>query len=193
MGKGIDALQSLYARSGKSFSDGLPSDVAGGSRHNVRQDPGRPQSAGREAPSCPKSVDSHACGRGNSSGHRSRRGGSKYAPRESDDYRWSPPRLRWRRKNLFSRESELVRVEDLDRASDELRADYDHERSRRLSLRDLVQTNSHEFLKFNAKYYSSLVENKRSIHSLHDELKRAITRLSFCVSRLTVWNTNERI
>ena len=31
--------------------------------------------------------------------------------------------------------SELARVEDLDRVADELRADYDHERSRRLSPR----------------------------------------------------------
>ena len=77
MGKGIDALQSLYERSRRSFSDGDPSNAAGGSRHTARRNPGRPQSAGCLAPSCPQSVDSHSSGRGNSSGRHSRRGGSR--------------------------------------------------------------------------------------------------------------------
>uniref|UniRef100_A0AAV1TFR3 Uncharacterized protein n=2 Tax=Peronospora matthiolae TaxID=2874970 RepID=A0AAV1TFR3_9STRA len=92
MAEGIDTLQSLYSRSGKSFSNGPSSNAAGGSLHTARRDPGHQQSAGHEAPSCPTLVDSHASGRGNSSGRHSRRGGSKYAPLESVDHRMSPPK-----------------------------------------------------------------------------------------------------
>uniref|UniRef100_A0AAV1TIJ4 Uncharacterized protein n=1 Tax=Peronospora matthiolae TaxID=2874970 RepID=A0AAV1TIJ4_9STRA len=91
MAEKIDTLQSLYARSGRSISDGPFSNAAGGSRRTARRDPGHQQSSGHEAPSCPTPVDSHASGRGNSSGHHSRRGGSKSAPLESVDHRLSPP------------------------------------------------------------------------------------------------------
>uniref|UniRef100_A0AAV1UU89 Uncharacterized protein n=1 Tax=Peronospora matthiolae TaxID=2874970 RepID=A0AAV1UU89_9STRA len=79
MAKGIDTLQSLYSRSERSFSDGPSSNAAGGSLHIARRDQGHQQSAGHEAPRCPTPVDSHASGRGNSSGRHSHRGGSKEA------------------------------------------------------------------------------------------------------------------
>uniref|UniRef100_A0AAV1VMI3 Uncharacterized protein n=1 Tax=Peronospora matthiolae TaxID=2874970 RepID=A0AAV1VMI3_9STRA len=92
MDEGIDTLQSLYSRSGRSFSDGPSINAAGGSRRTARRDQGRQQSAGQEAPSCPKLVESHASGRSNSSGRYSRRGGSKYAPLGSVDHRLSSPK-----------------------------------------------------------------------------------------------------
>uniref|UniRef100_A0AAV1TNA8 Uncharacterized protein n=1 Tax=Peronospora matthiolae TaxID=2874970 RepID=A0AAV1TNA8_9STRA len=92
MAEAIDTLQSLYSRSGRSFSDGPSSNAVGGSRHIARRDQGHQQSAGHEAPSCPTPVDSHASVRGNSSGRHSSRGGSKYAPPESVDHRQNPPK-----------------------------------------------------------------------------------------------------
>uniref|UniRef100_A0AAV1TA38 Uncharacterized protein n=1 Tax=Peronospora matthiolae TaxID=2874970 RepID=A0AAV1TA38_9STRA len=76
MAEGIDTLQYLYSRSGRSFSDGTSSNAAGGSRHIARRDPEHQQSAGREDPSCPTPVNSHSSGQGNSSGRHSRRNGS---------------------------------------------------------------------------------------------------------------------
>ena len=75
-------------------------------------------------------------------------------------------------KPVPPQEPDLARVEDLYRVADELRADYDMKRDKRLSLRDLVQTNSHKFEKIRAEYYSALAENERSIYSLRDELRR---------------------
>uniref|UniRef100_A0AAV1V155 Uncharacterized protein n=1 Tax=Peronospora matthiolae TaxID=2874970 RepID=A0AAV1V155_9STRA len=92
MTEGIDTLQSLYSRSGRSFSDGPSSNAEGGTRRAAQRDQGHQQSAENEAPSCPTPVDSHASGRGNSSGRHSHCGGSKYAPLESVDHRLSPPK-----------------------------------------------------------------------------------------------------
>ena len=80
----------IYVRGGRSPTAPL-SDAAGGSRHTMRQDSGRQLSSGREAPSCPKSVNSHASGRGNSSERHSRRGVSRYASQGSVHHRASPP------------------------------------------------------------------------------------------------------
>uniref|UniRef100_A0AAV1UEX5 Uncharacterized protein n=1 Tax=Peronospora matthiolae TaxID=2874970 RepID=A0AAV1UEX5_9STRA len=76
LAEGIDTLQSLYSRSVRYFSDGHSSNAADESLHIARRDSGHQQSAGHEAPSCLTPVDSHASGRGNSSGRHSRRGGS---------------------------------------------------------------------------------------------------------------------
>uniref|UniRef100_A0AAV1U916 Uncharacterized protein n=1 Tax=Peronospora matthiolae TaxID=2874970 RepID=A0AAV1U916_9STRA len=73
----VDTLQSLYLRSGRSFSDGPSSNAAGGSRRTARRDQGHQQSAEHEARSYLRPVDSHASVRGNSSGRHSHRGGSK--------------------------------------------------------------------------------------------------------------------
>uniref|UniRef100_A0AAV1TV69 Uncharacterized protein n=1 Tax=Peronospora matthiolae TaxID=2874970 RepID=A0AAV1TV69_9STRA len=90
--EGIDTLQSLYSRSGRSSSDGLYSSAAGGSFRTARRDQGHQQSARHEAPSCPTSVNSHASRRGNSSGRHSHRNGLKYAPPGSVDHCLSPPK-----------------------------------------------------------------------------------------------------
>uniref|UniRef100_A0AAV1U195 Uncharacterized protein n=1 Tax=Peronospora matthiolae TaxID=2874970 RepID=A0AAV1U195_9STRA len=52
MAEGIDTLQSLYSRLGRSFSDGPSSNAAGYSRHTARKDQIHQKSAGHEAPSC---------------------------------------------------------------------------------------------------------------------------------------------
>uniref|UniRef100_A0AAV1UCL2 Uncharacterized protein n=1 Tax=Peronospora matthiolae TaxID=2874970 RepID=A0AAV1UCL2_9STRA len=89
MAEGIDTLQSLYSRSGRSFSDGPSSNAAVGSRI-ARRDLENRRSAGHEAPSCPTPVDSHASGSVNLYGRHSRRGGPGYASSESVDHRLSP-------------------------------------------------------------------------------------------------------
>uniref|UniRef100_A0AAV1TW77 Uncharacterized protein n=1 Tax=Peronospora matthiolae TaxID=2874970 RepID=A0AAV1TW77_9STRA len=92
MAEGIDTLESVYSRSGRSFSDGPPSNAAGGSGRIARRDPKHQLSAGYEAPSWPKPVDSHASKRGNSFGRHSHRGGSKYALTKSVHHRQNPPK-----------------------------------------------------------------------------------------------------
>uniref|UniRef100_A0AAV1V979 Uncharacterized protein n=1 Tax=Peronospora matthiolae TaxID=2874970 RepID=A0AAV1V979_9STRA len=92
MAEGIDTFQSLNSRSGGSFSDGPSSNAAGGSRRTARRDRRHQQSSGLEAPICRTLVDSHARGRGNSSGRHSRCGGSNYTSPESFECRQSPPK-----------------------------------------------------------------------------------------------------
>uniref|UniRef100_A0AAV1T783 Uncharacterized protein n=1 Tax=Peronospora matthiolae TaxID=2874970 RepID=A0AAV1T783_9STRA len=154
MAEGIDTLQSLYSRSGRSFSDGPSSNASGGSRRSARRDQGHQQSAGHEAPSCPTPVDSHASGRGNSSGRHSRRGGSKYATLESLDHRLSPL------KDVVAvgtpdpaRGSDQLDIQELNRVTEELQDDLAHERTRHRAAFALAQ-----------------LENKRSTCSLRDEL-----------------------
>uniref|UniRef100_A0AAV1UYP9 Uncharacterized protein n=1 Tax=Peronospora matthiolae TaxID=2874970 RepID=A0AAV1UYP9_9STRA len=89
MYEGIDNLKSLYDRAGKTFSGGLSAaqDVP---RRTAQPDPVRQPSVGSEAPKYPRTGDSRATGRGNSSDVRSRRGGSTAAQLDSAGHRESP-------------------------------------------------------------------------------------------------------
>uniref|UniRef100_A0AAV1TDB5 Uncharacterized protein n=1 Tax=Peronospora matthiolae TaxID=2874970 RepID=A0AAV1TDB5_9STRA len=89
MYEGIDNLKSLYDRAGKTFSGG-PSAAQDVSRRTARPDPVRQPSIGSGAPKNPRTGDSRATGRGNSSDVRSRRGGSTAAQLDSAGHRESP-------------------------------------------------------------------------------------------------------
>uniref|UniRef100_A0AAV1V3W3 Uncharacterized protein n=1 Tax=Peronospora matthiolae TaxID=2874970 RepID=A0AAV1V3W3_9STRA len=89
MYEGIDNLKSLYDRAGKTFSGG-PSAAQDVSRRTARPDPVRQPSIGSGAPKNPRTGDSRATGRGNSSDVRSRRGGSTAALLDSAGHRESP-------------------------------------------------------------------------------------------------------
>uniref|UniRef100_A0AAV1UPT8 Uncharacterized protein n=1 Tax=Peronospora matthiolae TaxID=2874970 RepID=A0AAV1UPT8_9STRA len=89
MYEGIDNLKSLYERAGKTFS-GVPSAAQDVPRRTAQPDPVRQPSIGSGAPNNPRTGDSRATGRGNSSDVRSRRGGSTAAQQDSAGHRESP-------------------------------------------------------------------------------------------------------
>uniref|UniRef100_A0AAV1UEG2 Uncharacterized protein n=1 Tax=Peronospora matthiolae TaxID=2874970 RepID=A0AAV1UEG2_9STRA len=89
MYEGIDNLKSLYDRAGKTFSGG-PSAAQDVPRRTAQPDPVRQPSIGSGAPKNPRTGDSRATGRGNSSDVRSRRGGSTAALLDSAGHRESP-------------------------------------------------------------------------------------------------------
>ena len=174
MRDGIDVLQSLYARSKKTFSDGPPSESLDGSRHIDRRSPERPQSTGREVPSCHKVMDTPSSGRAISSVRPSHRGASKYAPRGSDDHHASPPDVVVEvgapgpTRGLDQLEEQFRRV------TDELRDDLAYERSRRHGLYDTVKDHynelSHRRSDDRAESAITQLESERTIRSLRDEL-----------------------
>uniref|UniRef100_A0AAV1TSW2 Uncharacterized protein n=1 Tax=Peronospora matthiolae TaxID=2874970 RepID=A0AAV1TSW2_9STRA len=86
---GIDNLKFLYDRAGKTFSGG-PSAAQDVPRRTAQPDPVRQPSVGSGAPKNPRTGDSRAIGRDNSSDVRSRRGGSTAAQLASAGHRESP-------------------------------------------------------------------------------------------------------
>uniref|UniRef100_A0AAV1UI73 Uncharacterized protein n=1 Tax=Peronospora matthiolae TaxID=2874970 RepID=A0AAV1UI73_9STRA len=89
MYEGIDNLKSLYDRAGKTFSGG-PSAAQDVPHRTARPDPVCQSSVGSGAPKYPRTKDSRATGRDNTSDVRSRRGGSTDAQPDSAGHRKSP-------------------------------------------------------------------------------------------------------
>uniref|UniRef100_A0AAV1UHM3 Uncharacterized protein n=1 Tax=Peronospora matthiolae TaxID=2874970 RepID=A0AAV1UHM3_9STRA len=89
MYEGIDNLKSLYDRAGKTFSGG-PSAAQDVPHRTARPDPVRQPSVGSGAPKYPRTKDSRATGRDNSSDVRSRCGGSTAAQPDSAGHHESP-------------------------------------------------------------------------------------------------------
>uniref|UniRef100_A0AAV1TN68 Uncharacterized protein n=1 Tax=Peronospora matthiolae TaxID=2874970 RepID=A0AAV1TN68_9STRA len=148
MYEGIDNPKSLYDRAGKTFSGG-PSAAQDVSRRTARPDPVRQPSIGSGAPKNPRTGDSRATGRGNSSDVRSRRGGSTAAQLDSAGHRESP-----------------LMESFFDRVTQGLRDDLEHERNRRLQMVDTAS-------KHRAEFAFAQLENERSLTSLRDELRVA--------------------
>uniref|UniRef100_A0AAV1USA5 Uncharacterized protein n=1 Tax=Peronospora matthiolae TaxID=2874970 RepID=A0AAV1USA5_9STRA len=146
MHEGIGNLKSLYDRAGKKFSGG-PSAAQDVQRRTAHPDPVRQPSVGGVVPKYPRTGDSLATGRDNSSDVRSRRGGSTAAQLDSAGHRKSPL--------IF-----------FDRVTQGLRDDLEHERNRRLQMVDTAS-------KHRAEFAFAQLENERSLTSLHDELRVA--------------------
>uniref|UniRef100_A0AAV1TE91 Uncharacterized protein n=1 Tax=Peronospora matthiolae TaxID=2874970 RepID=A0AAV1TE91_9STRA len=89
MYEGIDNLKSLYDRAGKTFSGG-PSAAHDVPRRTALPDPVRRSSVGSGAPKYPRTGDSRATGRNNSSDVHSHRAGSTAAQPDSAAHRESP-------------------------------------------------------------------------------------------------------
>uniref|UniRef100_A0AAV1UTW1 Uncharacterized protein n=1 Tax=Peronospora matthiolae TaxID=2874970 RepID=A0AAV1UTW1_9STRA len=148
MYEGIDNLKILYDRAGKTFSGG-PSAAQDAPRRTAQPDPVRRSSVGSGAPKNPRTRDSRATGRDNSSDVRSRRGGSTAAQLDSAGHRESP-----------------LMESFFDRVTQGLRNDLEHERDRRLQMADTVS-------KHRAEFAFAQLENERSLTSLRDELRVA--------------------
>uniref|UniRef100_A0AAV1V8Y7 Uncharacterized protein n=1 Tax=Peronospora matthiolae TaxID=2874970 RepID=A0AAV1V8Y7_9STRA len=167
MYEGIDNLKSLYDRAGKTFSGG-PSAAQDVPRRTAQPDPVRQPSVGSGAPKYPRTGDSRATGRDNSSNVRSRRGGSTAAQLDSAGHCESPLMEveEEGRRSPHDRGDPCVLESFFDRVTQGLRGDLEHERDRYLQLADTV-------LKHRAEFAFAQLENERALTSLRDELRVA--------------------
>uniref|UniRef100_A0AAV1TQI2 Uncharacterized protein n=1 Tax=Peronospora matthiolae TaxID=2874970 RepID=A0AAV1TQI2_9STRA len=166
MYEGINNLKSLCDRAGKTFSGG-PSEAQDVPRRTAQPDQVRQSSVGSGAPKNPRTGDSRATGRDNSSDVRSRRGGSTAAQPDSADHRESPSMEveEEERRSPHDHVDRCVPESFFDRVTQGLRNDQ-HERDRRLQMADTVS-------KHRAEFAFAQLENERSLTSLRDELRVA--------------------
>uniref|UniRef100_A0AAV1T1F5 Uncharacterized protein n=1 Tax=Peronospora matthiolae TaxID=2874970 RepID=A0AAV1T1F5_9STRA len=165
MYEGIDNLKSLYDRAGENFSGG-PSAAQDVPRRTAHPDPVRRSLVGSGAPKNPRTGDSRATGRGNSSDVRSRRGGSTAAQLDSAGHRESPLMEveEVERRSPHDHGDPCVPESFFDRITQGLRNDLEHERDRRLQMADTA-------LKHRAEFAFAQLENERYLTSLRDELR----------------------
>uniref|UniRef100_A0AAV1UQA6 Uncharacterized protein n=1 Tax=Peronospora matthiolae TaxID=2874970 RepID=A0AAV1UQA6_9STRA len=135
--EGIDNLKSLYDRAGKTFSGG-PSAAQDVPRRTTQPDPVLRSSVGSGAPKNPRTGDSRATGRDNSSDVRSRRGGSTAAKLDSAGHRESPLMEveEEERRSPHDHVDRCVPESFFDRVTQGLCDDLEHERNRRLQMAD---------------------------------------------------------
>uniref|UniRef100_A0AAV1TAB7 Uncharacterized protein n=1 Tax=Peronospora matthiolae TaxID=2874970 RepID=A0AAV1TAB7_9STRA len=167
MYEGIDNLKSLYDRAGEAFSGG-PSAAQDVPRRTARPDPVRRSSVGIGDHKNPRTGDSRATGRDNSSDVRSRRGGSTAAQLDSAGHRESPLMEveEEERRSPHDHVDRCVPESFFDRVTQGLRDDLEHERNRRLQMADTAS-------KHRAEFAFAQLENERSLTSLRDELRVA--------------------
>uniref|UniRef100_A0AAV1V8S1 Uncharacterized protein n=1 Tax=Peronospora matthiolae TaxID=2874970 RepID=A0AAV1V8S1_9STRA len=167
MYEGIDNLKSLYDRAEKTFSSG-PSAAQDVPRRNARPDPVSQPSVGSGAPKYPRTGDSRATGRDNSSDVRSRRGGSTAAHPDSADHRDNPVMEveEEGKRSPYDRGDPCVPQSYFDRVTQGLCGDLKHERVRRLQLADTV-------LRHRAEFAFAQLEKERALTSLRDEVSVA--------------------
>uniref|UniRef100_A0AAV1URH6 Uncharacterized protein n=1 Tax=Peronospora matthiolae TaxID=2874970 RepID=A0AAV1URH6_9STRA len=178
MYEGIDNLKSLYDRAGKTFSGG-PSAAQDEQRRTAQPDPVRRSSVGSGAPKNPRTGDSRATGRDNSSDVRSRRGGSTAAQLDSAGHRESPLMEveEEERRSPHDHGDRCVPESFFDRVTQGLRDDLEHERNRRLQMADTV-------LKHRAEFAFAQLENERALTYLRDKLR--VTRVDIDRSRAEI-------
>uniref|UniRef100_A0AAV1UVT8 Uncharacterized protein n=1 Tax=Peronospora matthiolae TaxID=2874970 RepID=A0AAV1UVT8_9STRA len=167
MFEGIDNLKSLYDRTGKTFSGG-PSAAQNMPRRTAQPDPVHQPSVGSGAPKYPRTGDSRATRRDNSSDVRSRRGGSTAAQLDSAGHR-ECPLMEMEEEGTRSPHDHVDRCVPerfFDRVTLALRGDLEHERERRLQLEDTVS-------KHRAEFAFAQLETERALTSLRDELRVA--------------------
>uniref|UniRef100_A0AAV1VM46 Uncharacterized protein n=1 Tax=Peronospora matthiolae TaxID=2874970 RepID=A0AAV1VM46_9STRA len=151
----------------RTFSGG-PSAAQDVPRRTARPDPERQSSVGSGAPKNPRTGDSRAIGRDNSSDVRSRRGGLTAAHSDSAGHRESPPMEmeEEERRSPHDHVDRCVPESLFDRVTLSLRGDLEHEQDRRLQMADTV-------LKHRAEFAFAQLENERALISLRSELRFA--------------------
>uniref|UniRef100_A0AAV1UBB4 Uncharacterized protein n=1 Tax=Peronospora matthiolae TaxID=2874970 RepID=A0AAV1UBB4_9STRA len=183
MYEGIDNLKSLYDRAGKTFSGG-PSAAQDVPRRTAQPDPLRQSSVGSEAPKYPRTGDSRATGRDNSSDVRSRRGGSTAAQLDSAGHHESPLMEveEEERRSPHDHVDRCVPESFFDRVTQGVRDDLEHERNRRLQMVDTAS-------KHRAEFAFAQLENERSLTSLRDVLRAALVDIIWSRAEITALQT----